>query len=135
MFSVCFYLQRRQSLCKQTPPSSPRGGEPSTAVTVSDALTDARCESPSRATATRADSTLCWEDRSLFATGRDTFTNYSEIHFSPSKLNMYYLIIALFTLPGKYCTLCGSCCFGIALMSGKHRGCLCGVHVSRSSLH
>lgn len=36
------------ALCKQT--RSPRplfcGGEPSTAVTVSDALTDARCESP-----------------------------------------------------------------------------------------
>ncbi|TMS21878.1 hypothetical protein E3U43_012143 [Larimichthys crocea] len=73
------------TLCKQTrpPPRFPvHRGEPSTAVTVSASLTNARCESPWRAAAaTRADSTLCCKDGFLFTTGRDTFTNHSEIHF------------------------------------------------------
>ena len=69
-------------------PSSRRGGEPNTAITVSDGLTDAGGESPETdrccrcCRAARADSTLCREDGSSYTTGRDTFTNYSEIHFS-----------------------------------------------------
>lgn len=52
----------------------------------------------------------------------------------PSKLHMRYLIIALLTLLRQYRRLCSACCFGIALMSGKHPGHLCGLHVWRSSL-
>ncbi len=53
MFSVCFYLQRRQRSTQtdKKPPSSLRGGEPSAAVTVSDSLINARFESPRRAAA------------------------------------------------------------------------------------
>lgn len=142
MFSVCFHLQRRQ-LSRQTdmqPPSSLRGGEPSTAVTVSDALTNARCESPQRAAAEPLPQELiqhfAGKTDLYLPLARDTFTNHSEIHFChiPLKLYMCYLIIVLFTLLRKYCLPRSSCCFGIALMSGQHGGCLCGLHVWRSSL-
>lgn len=53
MFSVCFYLQRRQRSTQtdKKRPSSLRGGEPSAAVTVSDSLINARFVSPQRAAA------------------------------------------------------------------------------------
>lgn len=64
----------------------PGGGRPSAAVAVT-AAWQMQTASHTRAlgcwaTATRADSTLSYGDKSLFTTGRDTFTKQSEIHFS-----------------------------------------------------
>lgn len=143
MFSVCLHLQRRQ-LSMQTDkvapsPSSSSGGEPRTAVTVSDSdkctlrVTTEVCR---WATAARADSTLCCKDRSLFTTGRDAFTNHSEIHFSHFPLSYTHagLISAVHLAGEKNCRLCSSCCSGIALMSGKHWRRLYRMHMWRSFL-
>lgn len=131
--TACYANRREANNPFPTPFSPPSrhlpGSEPSTAVSVSNFLTNARLVRHHRLSHRYRSWLITSPRRWIFIHRRPShvykpFRDPFQSH--PSKLCMCYLITALFTLAMKYCRRCSPCCFGIALMSGKHRGCLCG---------